>query len=159
MTWDAGLFLPPPPQGCTLTIGYWKNHAGFGPQPDYLSQFLPIWLGDAGGGSSLFVDDVQMAYDLLTQKVYGAPNNGITKLYAQMLAAKLNIANGADDGAIADVIADADEFLADHDWTDWDSLSKNDKKKVLGWKSDADDYNNGLIGPGHCDFVGDGNDD
>ena len=159
MTWDAGLYLPPPPEGCTLTIGYWKNHAGFGPQPDNLSQFLPIWLGDAGGGSSRYVEEVQMAYDILVKKTYGDPSNGITKLYAQLLAAKLNIANGADDGDIADAIADADEFLADHDWTDWDSLSKKDKKKVLKWKSMADDYNNGLIGPGHCDTFGDGDDD
>lgn len=159
MTWDAGLYMPPPPEGCTLTIGYWKNHAGFGPQPDYLSQFLPIWLGDPGGDESLPVDNVQMAYNILTMKTYGAPSNGITKLYAQLLAAKLNIANGADGGAIADVIADADEFLADHHWSDWNSLSKSVKKMVLGWKSDADDYNNGYIGPGHCDIVGDGNDD
>jgi hypothetical protein len=159
MTWDAGLYLPPPPGGCTLTIGYWKNHAGFGPQPDNLSQFLPVWLGDAGGGSSLFVDDVQMAYDLLTQKVYGVPSNGITKLYAQLLAAKLNIADGADGGAMAATIAAADAFLATHYYTSWDSLSKKDQKDVLKWHSIADDYNNGLIGPGHCDIVGDGDDD
>jgi hypothetical protein len=151
MTWDAGMYLPPPPGGCTLTIGYWKNHAGFGPQPDHLSQFLPIWLGTPGGARSLNVNNVQMAYDLLTQKVYGVPSNGITKLYAQLLAAKLNIADGASAGAIAAVIAAADAFLATHYYTSWDSLSKNDKKSVNKWHSTADDYNEGLIGPGHCE--------
>jgi len=156
MTWDAGLYMPPPQEGCTLTIGYWKNHAGFGPQPDYLSQFLPIWLGDPMGDESMHVTTVQMAYDILTQKVYGDPSNGITKLYAQLLAAKLNVANGASDEDIADAFDDADEFLADHSYTEWSSLSRSTKRMVNGLKSDFDDYNNGLTGPGHCDIMGDG---
>ena len=94
--------------------------------------------------------NAQIAYDILTQKVYGDPSNGITKLYAQLLAVKFNGANGADLGAIADEIADADAFLDDHYYTDWDSLSKNDQKMVNQLKSKFDDYNNGLIGPGHC---------
>ena len=48
-------------------------------------------------------------------------------------------------------IAIADAFLADYDWTDWRSLSKDEKHMVNGWKSTFDDYNNGDIGPGHCD--------
>jgi len=158
MTWDAGLFLPPPPEGCSLTIGFWKTHAGFGPQPDHLTQFLPIWLGTAGGSRSMNVNNVQIAYDILVMKTYGVPSNGITKLYAQMLAAKLNIANGASGGAIASTISAADAWLANHSWTEWSSLSKNAQKQVLGWMSKFDNYNNGLIGPGHCDIVGDGDD-
>jgi len=42
----------PTPLGCTRTIGYWKTHAGFGPQADGLSAHLPIWLGTPGGASS-----------------------------------------------------------------------------------------------------------
>jgi hypothetical protein len=159
MTWDAGIFVPPPPEGCTLTIGFWKTHAGFGPQPDYLSQFLPIWLGTAGGAESINVTTAQIAYDLLTMKVYGDPSNGITKLYAQLLGAKLNIANGASDIGAAGAIAAADAFLATHDYTDWNSLSKPQKNMVLGWKSTLDNYNNGIIGPGHCDIFGDGDDE
>ena len=159
MTWDAGLYMPPPPGGCTLTIGYWKNHAGFGPQPDYLSQFLPIWLGTAGGAHSMNVNTVQIAYDVLVMKTYGVPSNGITKLYAQLLGAKLNIADGATDDAVDDVIADADAWLASHSWTEWNSLSKSTKNMILGWKSSLDNYNNGITGPGHCDIVGDGDDE
>jgi len=151
MTWDAGLYMPPPPGGCTLTIGYWKNHAGFGPQPDYLSQFLPIWLGTAGGAKSMNVNNVLMAYNILVMKTYGDPSNGITKLYAQMLGAKLNIADGASNSAVAATIAAADAFLATKNYLDWNSLTKTQKKTVLGWQSTFDNYNNGLIGPGHCD--------
>jgi hypothetical protein len=150
LTWDAGIYLIPQ-DGCTLTIGFWKNHAGFGPQPDLVTQYLPIWLGDEGGSESIEVTDAQMAVDILSMHVYGHPRNGITKLYAQLLGAKLNIANGADDSAIDDIIADADEFLADYSWTDWNSLVKNTQKIILGWQEALDEYNNGDIGPGHCD--------
>jgi len=68
-----------------------------------------------------------------------------------MLGTKLNIAAGADGTDVAAIIPLADAFLADHYYTDWDSLNKATKKLVLGWMSEFDDYNNGLIGPGHCD--------
>ena len=72
-------------------------------------------------------------------------------MYAQLLAAKLNIACGADDADVSDVISDADAFLADNDYMGWDELSKDDKKMVNECKSTLDEYNNGYIGPGHCD--------
>jgi len=150
LTWDAGVYLTPQ-EGCTLTIGFWKNHAGFGPQQNLVTQYLPIWLGTNGGAQSLQVTNAQIAYDVLGMHVYGTPSNGITKLYAQLLGAKLNIANGADGSAINATISSADAFLATHFWTSWDSLSKSDKKLVLGWMELLDDYNNGDIGPGHCD--------
>ncbi len=148
-TWDCGLYQPSY-EGCTGTIGYWKNHTGFGPQDDVVTPLLPIWLGTAGGANSRMIDDAQYAYDILTQKVYGVPSNGITKLYAQLLAAKLNFANGAS-STVDDVVTAADEFLADHDYTDWDSMSKRDRRPINRWKSTLDEYNNGYLGTPHCD--------
>ena len=43
--------------GCTRTIGYWKTHAGFGPQADVVTPLLPILLGSAGGAKTLERDD------------------------------------------------------------------------------------------------------
>ncbi|UCC80224.1 MAG: DNRLRE domain-containing protein [Candidatus Zixiibacteriota bacterium] len=149
-TWDCGLYLMEQ-EGCTLTIGFWKTHAGFGPQANVVSQYLPIWLGNAGGSESINVADSVIAHDILMRNVYGRNSNGITKLYAQLLGSKLNIAAGADDTDVAAVIAAADDFLADHYYTDWNSLNKPTKHMVLGWMSDLDDYNNGITGPGHCD--------
>jgi hypothetical protein len=149
-TIDAGLYMPPQ-EGCTRTKGYWGSHDGFGPQDDMVTALLPQWLGDAGGGSSLAVTTAAIASDVLGQHTYGHPHNGITKLYAQLLAAKLNIENGADDTDIADVIDDADAFLADHSWQDWDDLDDVTQDMVLDWKTMADNYNKGVIGPGHCD--------
>ena len=148
-----------PDGGCTRTKGYWKNWSGFGPQLDMVTPLLPIWLGDEGGAKSLFVDNVAMAVAILEQDTYGVQSNGITKLYAQLLAAKLNIVNGASPDAVSDVITDADAFLADHDHTDWESLGKRTQKQVLRMKSMLDDYNNGRIGPGHCDDDEFGDDD
>jgi hypothetical protein len=148
MDFDAGLY---PFEGCTYSKGYWKNHAGFGPQADVLSQLLPIWLGNDDGEKSMAVTDAQIAVDVLSQDVYGHPRNGITKLYAQLLAAKLNIVNFANPADIHEVVEAADAFLTDHDWTGWDTLGKEDQQMVLGWKDLLDQYNNGLIGPGHCD--------
>lgn len=137
--------------GCTRTIGYWKNHTGFGPQDDEVTALLPLDLGSAGGSATLAVTDAATARDVLKQNVYGKPNNGITKLYAQLLAAKLNVAAGADASAVSAEMAAADAFLAANDHTAWNALSSADRTQVLAWKDHFDAYNNGLIGPGHCD--------
>jgi hypothetical protein len=152
LCWDAGIIChePPPDTGCTRTKGYWKNHAGFGPQEDVVTPLLPLWLGTPNGDESVLVDSARVAYDILTQHVYGEPSNGVTKLYAQLLAAKLNIAAGADGEDVEDVIADADEFLAEFSWEDWGDLTREQRQMVLNWKDTLDAYNNGFIGPGHC---------
>ncbi|MCB2202299.1 DNRLRE domain-containing protein [bacterium] len=147
--------IPGGGDGCTRTIGYWKTHDGFGPQDDMVSGLLPIWLGDEGGENSMQVTTAQMASDILDQNVYGKPSNGITKLYAQLLGAKLNMASDADGSDVSAAMSAADAFLADYDWNDWKSLSQADQNMVLGWKSTMDDYNNGLIGPGHCGDMSD----
>ena len=77
-------------------------------------------------------------------------SNGINKLYAQLLAAKLNIASGADGSAVSQAITQADAFLATHAAADWQSLSAAERQSVLTWMATLDDYNNGRIGPGHC---------
>ncbi|MEW5797302.1 MAG: SdrD B-like domain-containing protein [Candidatus Zixiibacteriota bacterium] len=155
--WDAGLYTAS--ESCTYSKGYWKNHAGFGPQDDVVTPLLPLWLGLADSTNSLAIADAQTAVDVLSQNVYGDPSNGITKLYAQLLAAKLNIANGADPADIAQTVGDADSFLGSHDWTAWETIDIEQRRIVLGWKDLLDQYNNGLIGPGHCDSDDDDSDD
>jgi hypothetical protein len=159
-TIDAGLCIEVE-EGCTRTHGYWKNWTGLGPgnQPDMVTQYLPIWLGDDTGAKSLPVTDVYIAVDVLSRQVYGQPNNGITKLYCEMLAAKLNIAAGASDSAIADYLDDADAFLAEHDHTDWGSLTDEEADNVMMWFGAFNSYNEGDIGPGHCDDHDDDDDD
>jgi hypothetical protein len=136
-------------RACTRTIGYWKNHAGFGPQRDVVTPLLPIWLGTAAGAKSVLVTSAAQAVELLNRS--GDASNGINKLYAQLLAAKLNIKNGANGSAVAQTITDADVFLSAHAAADWGSLSGAERERVLTWMSTLDAYNNGRLGPGHCD--------
>jgi hypothetical protein len=149
----AGLSVPETPHqgGCARTIGFWKTHAGFGPQADVVTPLLPIRLGDAGSFKSVNVTTAAMAVSILEMKNYGGAKNGIARLYAQMLGAKLSIASGADSAAIAAAIADADAFLSMYNHLDWAGLSASQQAMVNGLKDMFDDYNNGLIGPGHCD--------
>jgi uncharacterized repeat protein (TIGR01451 family) len=134
--------------GCTLTIGYWKTHAGFtGRNPDKVSGLLPIWLGTPVG-KAVQVTDAGQAVTLLSMS--GDASNGINKLYAQLLAAKLNMLRGASGSAIATTVAASDAFLNLKNSGDWGGLSKTQKNQVTGWMSTLDSYNNGLIGPAHC---------
>jgi hypothetical protein len=149
--WSVAVHIPC--GGCTLSLGYWKTHAGFGPQPNVVSPLLPVWLGTSGGTKSIQVSTPAKAVSLLG--FYGSNNvfeasNGVNKLYAQLLTAKLNINKGADGSSVASTITSADAFLATHNSLDWKNLTKSQQQQVLGWVTTLDNYNNGLIGPGHC---------
>lgn len=134
---------------CTVTLGFWKNHAGFtGNNGDLVTALLPQWLGTSGGAKSVQVTTATQAVDIL--QFMGVASNGINKLYAQLLTAKLNGANGANLSAVSAVIAAADAFLANNDSASWASLAKSQQQTVLGWMTALDNYNNGLTGPGHC---------
>lgn len=148
LSWDAGIYKKT--AGCTYTIGYWKNHAGFGPQADVVTPLLPVYLGTAGKTKTISVTSALIAYDLLSQNKYGTATNGITKLYAQLLAAKLNIKAGADPSAVASTIAAADSFLATYNYNNWTTIGSANQSKVNAWHATLDSYNNGLTGPGHC---------
>jgi hypothetical protein len=88
---------------------------------------------------------------VLSQDVYGTPDNGITKLYAQFLAAKFNKLNGASIYSVQATFVAADAFLATHDYTTWAALSAADQALVLSWHGILDSYNNGNLAPAHCE--------
>jgi LEA14-like dessication related protein len=149
---DHTVVIHVPGNGCTLTIGYWKTHAGFtGNNDDMVTQYLPIWLGTPNGQYSVQITTAAQVVNYLNK--FEDSSNGIRKLQAQLLAAKLNIANGASTQGIASIISSADAFLAAHpasDWTTAGALTKAQKNQVLSWATKLDNYNNGIIGPGHC---------
>jgi hypothetical protein len=75
--------------------------------------------------------------------------NGLVSLSRQLIAAKLNVANGADDTDVADTIADADALIGDvvvppvgSGFLDPDHTSALNDALA--------DYNEGKTGPGHC---------
>lgn len=166
-TRDAGLIMLPVGENCTYGKGYWKTHTGCVRGEDRVSDLLPQHLGTPGGTLTLEVSDPCEAFAVLSGFPYCVDkcgrrpdmSNGIVKLYAHLLATKLNIAHGADDADIAATVADADAFLADHDWHAWDGLDQDTRHLILDWKDALEDYNEGRTGPGHCDHCGDGDDD
>jgi hypothetical protein len=145
------------PGGCTRPVNFWIAHAG--PRTDAISPLLPIWLGAPPSDSlppgsesrSILVSSTAQAVTLLS-KAYGGVN-AIPHLYAQLLAAKLNVAAGASPSAIAAAVAGADGFLATHDQGSWLTLTKPERAMVYSWVITLGQYNIGKIGPGPCDQV------
>ena len=129
-------------QDCTYTQGYWKTHG----------------LGDCHNGSndnewpvtslmlgSVLYTDTELCA-ILNEPTAG---NGLVSLCHQLIATKLNIANGSDDTVIAATIAAADAqigaLVCPPIGAGFIHPSLTSSKTQM-----LDDYNNGVIGPGHC---------
>jgi hypothetical protein len=75
--------------------------------------------------------------------------NGLVILAHQLIAAKVNVANGSDDSAVAATIIAADALIGANVVPPVGSDSVH-PSTVGALSQPLDDYNNGLIGPGHC---------
>jgi hypothetical protein len=135
--------------GCTLTQGYWKTHStcktnGNGPKRDH------TWDLIEGGQAeeTIFFESGKNYCEVFATN----PGKG-GKYYIlahQYIAAELNLYNDADPSDIASVFDEATKFL--HDYTP--EMVKDDKdlqQKCVKLGGVLDDFNNGRIGPGHCD--------
>jgi hypothetical protein len=120
-----------PTQDCTKTIGYWKNHPAEWP-------VVSLTLGTVSYTQAQLLQ-------ILNQRALG---NGLISMAKQLIAAKLNLALGADPTYIADAIADADALIGSlvvpPIGTDY--LHPSTTHKLT---DDLDDFNNGRKG-GHC---------
>jgi hypothetical protein len=134
------------PQGCTLTQGYWKTHSSYGPAPMDLSG---AWEA-IGGPDTPFHTSGKSWYQLFWTPPAGG--NAYIQLAHQYMAASLSIEAGANPSAVATVLKAAEGFFATH--TPTTTLTRAKRNEVQGWASMLDDYNNGLIGPGHCSAGG-----
>ncbi|HEX2464955.1 MAG TPA: hypothetical protein VHR17_10045, partial [Thermoanaerobaculia bacterium] len=121
-----------PDQGCTYSHGFWMNH----------SEAWPVASLDLGSSS---YDQAQLL-SILKQPSQG---NGLVILGHQLVAAKLNIANGADDAAVAATITASDALIGANVVPPVGSDSVP-PSTVEGLSQTLDQYNNGAIGPGHC---------
>jgi hypothetical protein len=117
---------------CTYSQGYWRNHPNAWP-------VTSLTLGTA----------TYQAAELMAILDDPARGNGLVILVHQLIATKLNIANGADPSAVQQAITDADNMI--------DTLmvppigdgylppaQTGDLTETLT------EYNEGTIGPGHC---------
>jgi hypothetical protein len=136
-------------QGCTLTQGYWKTHSHRGPAPADDAWFT---LGDVDndgvseGADETFFNSGKTYYQVLWTSPQG---NVYYNLAHQYIAAKLNILNGASSTTAVDAaITFAENFFATK--TPSSSLTRAERNEVTAKAAILDNYNNGLIGPGHC---------
>jgi hypothetical protein len=140
---DEGCPSCPPPQ-CTYTQGYWKTH---GPIPK--GQNSNMWpINTAVNNDSLMLGSVNYS-DLQLLQIFNTPvrGNGWISLAHQLIAAKLNVLNGADPSAVANTITAADNLIGSTNLLGSAKISTNATAQL---KSDLGAYNEGHIGPGHC---------
>ncbi len=126
--------------GCTLTPGYWKTHSRYGPAP-----YDPNWARI--GEDTAFYLSGQTYYQVLWTSPSGG--NAYYILAHPFIAAKLNQLNGASTTLAVDAaLAWADAFF--QTYKPGDTLSRTVASQAKAYAATLDEYNNGLIGPGHC---------
>ena len=128
--------------GCTLTQGYWKTH---GPIPTGSNE--NVWPAlDLVLGTHTYADQLEW------QSIFdqAAAGNGLVALAHQLMAAKLNVASGADASAVATAIPDADALIGALvvPPVGGGFLAPSATSALTGTLAS---YNEGAIGPGHCD--------
>ncbi len=124
-----------------LTPGYWKNH------PTQATALLPYTLGNYSVGDFATVTAVFNAMNC------GIANNqsqsAVGCLAGHLLAAKLNVKNGAD-GCIRPTIALTDAFLISVGYsgpTAYYTLPAAQRSTAIGLKTTLDQYNNNISCP------------
>lgn len=117
---------------CTYSQGYWRNHPNAWP-------VTSLTLGAV----------TYQAAELMAILDNPARGNGLVILAHQLIAAKLNIANGADPSAVQQTITNADNMIAT-------LVAPPIGDGYLPPAQTGDltetltEYNEGTIGPGHC---------
>lgn len=132
LAWIFASFQIPEAGGCTYTQGYWKNHPDDWPT-DQLSLYsmheamLILWTPPKKGNAYLI-------------------------LAHQYIAAELNMINGASvPEAVDEAWSDAQELLAAYAAEGSIPKKTSDRDDAIDLATLLDAYNNGVIGPGHCD--------
>ncbi len=142
-------------EACTRTQGYWKTH---GPIPkgnnsnEWPPSAIPMTLGTTESYSALELLQIleTPAPGNGSCKIKGDPNaNGLLTLAHQLIAAELNVANGADNSLVAGDIAAAHTLIGSLVIPPIGSgcLTPSATSSLA---SRLDLYNNGGLGPKHC---------
>jgi hypothetical protein len=132
--------------GCTLTQGYWKTHSEYGPAP-----YDDNWANLADGANTPFFLSGMSYYEVLWTPPQG---NAYFILAHQYIAAELNTLNGAAPDAVTDALAAAEALFQASTPDQVAALrgraGKEQRAQFTDLAGVLDDYNSGLIGPGHC---------
>jgi len=136
-SFDYGICCEVPEErefGCTLTQGYWGTHNSEAEVPA-LQEAWPI------------AEDTQMCGMGMLDILHTEPNGDAWLILAhQFIAAQLNLESGASAPAEVD-----DAMSSAADYLDACSISEADRDAALAVSALLDAYNNGEVGPGHCE--------
>lgn len=132
----AVLLGPPAPAqegtGCTLTQGFWKTHPEAWP--------VPIMI--VGGN--------EYTQEQLIDLLATPPRGDATYILAkQLIAAELNVMNGADSSGVAGLISEAESWLIAQGLGSWPTGDA--RATGIQLAAQLDDFNNGLSGVPHCE--------
>jgi hypothetical protein len=138
----------PCPQGCTLTQGYWKTHndSFWGGAPTD-----PTWdLIGPDAEQTIFFLSGQSYFDVMWTSGGG---NAYYILAKQYIAAQLNMLAGADGSAITTQFNTATTLFNTYTPAQIGALKGSNalRQQFISLAGVLGQYNEGLIGPGHCD--------
>jgi hypothetical protein len=139
--WDVKVNVPCA-SSCTLTQGYWKTHSQIGPAP-----YDAAWqnIGPLQEQSTFFLSGASW-YNVFWTAPRGNPYYILAHQY---MAAKLNVLDGAiPTPAVSAAISYAESFFNTYNPTS--TFSSIVRNQAVANANTLDQYNNGLIGPGHC---------
>jgi hypothetical protein len=145
--WVVEIEVLCPELGCTLTRGYWQTHSIYGPAP-----YDETWA--AIGEDTPFYLSGKTWYEAINTPPAGG--NAYYQLAPQYIAAVLNIEAGASaPQEVLDAIDAAETLFETYTPEQIGALRGNNalRAEFIALAETLDDYNNGLIGPGHCDAV------
>jgi hypothetical protein len=134
--------------GCTLTQGYWKTHSEYGPAP-----YDENWANLSDGADTEFYISGMSWHEVFWTPPQG---NVYYQLAHQYMAAHLNMLAGAmAPPEVITAMKSADELFGENNPGDLMGRGRNANMELQAWfrylAELLDDYNNGIIGPGHCD--------
>ncbi len=145
---DHTVIVHVPCDGCSLTPGYWKTHSDRGPAP-----YDDTWalLGPLQEDTNFFLSG-QTYYQVLWTPPQGG--NAYYILAHAYIAAELNFLNGSDPAAAQAAFDAATALFNTYTPAQVAALkgkAGNDlRSQFISLATTLDNYNNGLIGPGHC---------
>lgn len=129
-----------PQGGCTLTQGYWRTHSIYGPAP-----YDATWANV--GEDTPFFNTGKTWYNTIWMASRGDTYYILARQY---IAAVLNGYAGASAPAeVTAAVTEASTWLATHSAPVKPATPAG--QDALRLATLLDNYNNGLIGPGHCD--------
>ena len=130
---------------CTRTVGYWKTHSQYGPAPADTT-----WLRISPlGPDAPFYGTGLTCYQVLWTSPRG---NAYFILAHQWLAVKLNALAGANRAAVEATYQHAKPLLDRYDGSPYPmrNITGSVREDFIATAKILEDYNRGLIGPGHC---------